>query len=81
MIRYTLVYLALNSGLRVSELAKLKLRDLQLEGKENYLIVQNGKGTRKPSIPIRNGPDNQFSSIYQDIMLIFFMFAANLKNC
>jgi len=48
--RYTLVYLALNSGLRVSELARLKLKDLQLGGKENFLIVQNGKGNRKRDV-------------------------------
>ena len=48
--RYMLVHLALNSGLRVSEIAALKLSDLHLNGKENYLIVQHGKGKRKRDV-------------------------------
>lgn len=43
--RYMLVHLALNSGLRVSEIAALKMSDLHLENDEdNYLIVRHGKG-------------------------------------
>ncbi len=45
--RYMLVHLALNSGLRVSELARLKIDDLHLTGKDHYLIVQKGKGGKK----------------------------------
>ena len=43
--RHLLVHLALHSGLRVSELAALKLQVLFLNDKTNtYLIVQHGKG-------------------------------------
>jgi len=43
--RYLLVHLALNSGLRVSEIAALTTGDLFLKGKsDTYLIVQHGKG-------------------------------------
>ncbi len=48
--RYMLIHLALNSGLRVSEIAALKLYDLRLNGKENYLVVQFGKGKRKRDV-------------------------------
>jgi integrase len=40
------VHLALNSGLRVSKLAKLKIEDLKLTGKDNFLIVQKDKGSK-----------------------------------
>jgi len=42
--RYMLVHLALNSGLRVSEIAALTMSDLYLKGSDTYLIVQHGKG-------------------------------------
>ncbi|MBA7570970.1 Tyrosine recombinase XerC [subsurface metagenome] len=48
--RYMLIHLALNSGLRVSEIAALKVRDLHLNGKENYLTVQHGKGKKKRNV-------------------------------
>jgi site-specific recombinase XerD len=48
--RHLLVHLALNSGLRVSEIAKLKIRDLHLNGKDNYLIVQSGKRGKKRDV-------------------------------
>ncbi len=48
--RYLLVHLALNSGLRVSEVAALKVGDLHMNGKDNLLIVQNGKGGRKRDV-------------------------------
>lgn len=41
--RYMVVHLAVNSGLRVSEIAALKVSDLHLNGKENYLTVRRGK--------------------------------------
>lgn len=47
--RYMLIHLALNSGLRVSEIAYLKMMDVRLSGKENYLIV-HGKGGRKRDV-------------------------------
>ncbi len=43
--RYMLVHLALNSGLRVSELADLEIGDLHITGvSDTYLIVRHGKG-------------------------------------
>jgi site-specific recombinase XerD len=42
-IRYMLVHLALNSGLRVSEIAKLKIQDVKLSIKPPYIFVSNGK--------------------------------------
>ena len=48
--RYMLIHLALNSGLRVSEIASLKLNDLHLAGKDNYLIVHCGKRGRKRDV-------------------------------
>ncbi|MFH2064729.1 MAG: site-specific integrase [Pseudomonadota bacterium] len=50
--RYALVHLALNSGLRVSEISALKIGDLFLKGKETYLIVRNGKGRKKRDVYI-----------------------------
>jgi integrase len=48
--RYMLIHLALRSGLRVSEIAALKIGDLHFNGKDNYLIVQYGKGGRKRDV-------------------------------
>ncbi|MHB8790152.1 MAG: tyrosine-type recombinase/integrase [Desulfobulbaceae bacterium] len=43
--RYMVVHLALNSGLRVSELAALTIGDLHIKStSDTYLIVQHGKG-------------------------------------
>ena len=48
--RYMVVHLAVNSGLRVSEIAALKIFDLHLNGKENYLTIRNGKCGRKRDV-------------------------------
>jgi site-specific recombinase XerD len=48
--RYMVVHLAVNSGLRVSEIAALKIFDLHLNGKENYLTVRNGKCGKKRDV-------------------------------
>lgn len=42
--RYALTHLAFYSGLRVSEIAALKVCDIHLNGKQSYLIVRRGKG-------------------------------------
>ena len=42
--RHMLVALALRSGLRVSEIAALKIGDIHLAGKETRLVVRKGKG-------------------------------------
>ena len=48
--RYMLIHLALYSGLRVSEIAALKIGDLHFNGTDNYLIVQSGKGKKKREV-------------------------------
>jgi integrase len=45
--RYMLIHLALNSGLRVSEIASLKINDLHFSSKENYLIVCGKRGKKR----------------------------------
>jgi integrase len=50
--RYMLIHLALHSGLRVSEIAALKIEDLRFNGKENYLVVQCGKRGKKRDVYI-----------------------------
>lgn len=52
--RYMLVHLALHSGLRVSEMASLKVGDLHFNGKDNYLIVQCGKRGKKRDVYLDN---------------------------
>jgi Site-specific recombinase XerD len=42
-IRYMLVHLALYSGLRVSEIAALRLEEVRLQAKPPYIFVRNGK--------------------------------------
>jgi len=49
-VRYMLVDLALFSGLRVAEIADLKVGDLVLKAENPYLIVRKGKGGRKRSV-------------------------------
>lgn len=53
--RFMLIHLALNTGLRVSEITALKIGDLHLYGTENYLIVQKGKGGKKRSVYLDSG--------------------------
>lgn len=48
--RSMLVHLAFSSGLRVSEIAALKIQDLNFNGKENYLIVRKGKRGKKREV-------------------------------
>ena len=52
--RYMLVDLALFSGLRVAEMASLKIGDFNLSGNEPYLIVRNGKGNKKRTVYLDN---------------------------
>jgi site-specific recombinase XerD len=44
---WMIIDLALNTGLRVSELADLNLSDLHIEYGQSALTVQNGKGNKK----------------------------------
>lgn len=50
--RYMLVDLALFTGLRVSEIAALKIGDLNLKSTDPYLIVRNGKRGKKRDVYI-----------------------------
>ncbi len=53
--RYMLVDLALYSGLRVAEIASLKIGDLCLKNGDPYLIVRKGKGDKKRVVYLDNG--------------------------
>ena len=48
--RYMLIDLALFSGLRVSEIANLKIGDIELTTKDPYLIVRKGKRGKKRDV-------------------------------
>lgn len=48
--RYMLVDLALFTGLRVSEIAALKIGDINLSSKDPYLIVRNGKRGKRRDV-------------------------------
>jgi len=49
-IRYMLVHLAMYSGLRVSEIANLKLQDVRLSSKPPYIFVLSGKGNKSRDV-------------------------------
>jgi len=51
---WMLIDLATCSGLRVQEMADLKVGDLSLTGKEPFLIVQNGKGGKKRNVQLND---------------------------
>ena len=51
-IRYMLVDLALYSGLRVSEMASLKVGDLVFNESDPFVIVRHGKGNKKRTVYI-----------------------------
>lgn len=53
--RFMLIHLVLYSGLRVSEVALLRVGDLRLNGKNPYLVVQRGKGGKKRDVYIDRG--------------------------
>jgi integrase len=48
--RYMLIDLALFTGLRVAEIAALKVSDLILKADDPYLIVRNGKGGKRRTV-------------------------------
>ena len=51
-VRYMLVDLALYSGLRVAEIAGLKIGDITFQEPDSFLIVRHGKGDRKRTVYI-----------------------------
>lgn len=63
--RYMVIHLALHSGLRVSEIASLKIGSLHFSGKENYLTVI-GKGSKKRDVYL----DQELVMHLQDYMEI-----------
>ena len=58
---YTILELALGTGLRVSEISALKVEDLNLKKGQNSLIVRHGKGNKLRQV--------KFSSRLKDIIL------------
>jgi len=50
IVRYMLIDLALYSGLRVAEISALKIEDLRLKPNDSYLVVRNGKGSKKRTV-------------------------------
>lgn len=55
IVRWAIVDVALTAGLRVSEIAALRIGDLRLTGRTPQLVVRHGKGDKKRSIPL-SGP-------------------------
>jgi integrase/recombinase XerD len=51
---YTILELALGTGLRVSEICNLKLEDLNLMRGQNSLIVRHGKGDKLRQVKFSN---------------------------
>lgn len=51
---YTILELALGTGLRVSEITNLKLEDLNLMRGQNSLIVRHGKGDKLRQVKFSN---------------------------
>lgn len=51
-VRYILIDLAFYSGLRVAEMAALKIGDLIFEDPDPYLLVRHGKGDKKRTVYI-----------------------------
>ena len=47
-----IVKLILNTGLRVSELADLRLTDINLEENRGFLVVRAGKGSKRRELPL-----------------------------
>ncbi len=50
LVRYMLIDLALYSGLRVAEIAALKIEDLRLKPADSHLVVRNGKGSKRRTV-------------------------------
>ena len=55
VVRYMLIDLAFYSGLRVAEMAALKISDIRLKDEMPCLVVRHGKGDRKRFVYLDNG--------------------------
>jgi len=55
VVRYALVDLAFYTGLRVGEIAALRIDDLRIESKNPYLDIRNGKGGKRRAVYIDEG--------------------------
>jgi len=65
-IRYMLVSLALNTGLRSGEIANLKIKDLHLRGPSSYIFVLSGKGKKNRDVYIDQNLCKQLKQFLQD---------------
>lgn len=67
IVRWAVLDVALTAGLRVSELTALKVGDLRLAGSKPQLTVQDGKGSKKRTIPL-SGPLSDLRGHLQDFV-------------
>jgi len=51
-VRWMLIHLAMHSGLRVSEIAALQIRDVHLKNGSNYIYVRQGKRGKDRDVAI-----------------------------
>jgi len=49
---WAILHLALDTGLRVSEICALRIRDLVLDGNTAFLVVRDGKGHKKRGVHV-----------------------------
>ena len=54
IVRWMLVDLAMYTGLRVSEIAALKLKDIDLKAADPYIRVREGKGAKDRDVYLRD---------------------------
>jgi len=59
---WAIIHLALDTGLRVSEICALKIRDLLIESDYPVVVVRNGKGDKKRGVMIGKSLQRLLSS-------------------
>lgn len=62
VINYMLIDLAIYTGLRVSEIAALKVKDIHLAGNDPFLIVRNGKRNKIRTVYFDSGLKNHLKA-------------------
>ena len=67
VVRWAVIDVAMTAGLRVSEIAALKVGDVRLTGSRPLLIVRNGKGGKKRTIPL-SGPTAELKDHLADFL-------------